>query len=79
MMTAEEHAEIWRKAAQVVRSLDPRLSWRPPQDQQYGSVGRSYSQAEAATWDAYSAAASVLDEIAAEYAKAATPSPPPSP
>lgn len=74
-MTSEDHAKIWRQAARVVAGMDPRMAqmqqalanMRDTGSQSGTLPGMSYSSTEGAAWDAYSAAANVLSQIAAEY------------
>jgi hypothetical protein len=62
-MTPKEEAKIYRRAAEIVAGMDPRRSWILPPGIS-GSVGRQYSQTEAAIWDGYAGAAAVLYRIA---------------
>lgn len=66
-MTASEHAAIFRLAAHIVGAMDVRSQWRLPEGVTSGFIGRSYSEKEAATWDAFCSAASVLNTLADAY------------
>lgn len=76
-MTPKEHAEIWRRAAQIVGGMDTMTSEMRAMSQiasaagqgTYGFSSRSYSAEEVTANRAYSAAARVLLTIAAEYEK----------
>lgn len=71
-MNAKEHAEIWRKAAQVVAGLN--TMWAGMGNIQFEAglyPARMHSQEEESENRAYSAAAAVLNVIAAEYEAAA--------
>lgn len=76
-MTPKEHAEVWRKAAQVVSGMDTmraEMQMISQATQSSGGAwsGRSYGPEEVAANRAYSAAAAVLYKIAAEYDAAKT-------
>lgn len=74
-MTAKEHAEIWERAASIVSAMDPRRSpvmITRTSGTIAGPNGGIYTETQAAMWDAYSAAASVIFKIADEYNKAAS-------
>lgn len=76
-MTSKEHAEIWRRAAQVVGGMDTMRAEMNARAQITHSSGgtvimsRSYGPEEMAANRAYSAAAVVLYKIASEYEAAA--------
>lgn len=77
-MTPQEHAEIWKKAAEVVAGMDTmRAEMNAAMNAAMnttqstgGWTGRCYGPEEAAANRAYSAAAVVLWNIASEYEKA---------
>ncbi len=68
-MTPEEHAKIWRRAAQVVRAMDQRyaqLAASAPDPHRMHIITKQDEMRDA--WGpAYQAAAFVLDKIAEEY------------
>ena len=81
-MNAKEHAEVWSRAAESVRAMDPRRQWfsqgqvSPSSSQIFGPT---FTQQEAAIWDGYAVAAAALQAIANEYHAAANAASSPAP
>lgn len=67
-MDAKQHAVIWRQAADIVAGMDPRMTAFGQGATGFGP----YNSQQAATWDAYTSAATVLHVIADGYEKAAS-------
>ncbi len=61
------HAAVFRKAAQNVQKLDPRMQIMPIGD------GFSYSESQGRSWDMYRTIASALYAVADAYDSAANP------
>lgn len=62
-MTAKEHAEVYRRAAQIVGQLDPRYQAAMSDD----GGGFTYNKAQEAAWEAYGVASAVLSALATSY------------